>query len=142
MEPWEDPDLIREYTNARFEVNDPSFVIRVGNLHPDLDAFIAQKGKSNWAFITANNPASVRYSVQANEYRNFALLDVLDDMDLMYFHGQGVCDEGDWLPEYSFLVLDISEQDCIRLGRRFGQNSIVCGEIGKPAYLLWPFKKT
>ena len=41
-----------------------------------------------------------------------------------------------WPAEASFLILGISREAAVLLGRQFGQNAIVCGMLGQAAELV------
>ena len=46
-------------------------------------------------------------------------------------------DEGDWTPEVSFLILDLSKEAAIKIGQQYGQKAIVWGQVGLPATLVF-----
>jgi hypothetical protein len=51
--------------------------------------------------------------------------------------GEGIGDDGTWLPEQIILVLGIERTAAVQLGRRFGQRAIVWGELGGLATLAF-----
>jgi len=48
----------------------------------------------------------------------------------------GVGDDGTWPPEESLLVVDISRDDTVALGRRFAHDAVVVGTRSAPARVL------
>jgi hypothetical protein len=78
----------------------------------------------------------VRQTPEENQRRHEQLNAEIARRGLIYFAGRGIGSEGNWPPEESLLVLGISEQEAIKLGRDFGQNAVVCGRRGEPARLL------
>jgi hypothetical protein len=108
--------------------------IRVGQLHPQLDALLDESSTSPWAYITAWNPRSVDTIQHENEANQAALLRDLDDYQV--FKGEGVGADTDWPPEPSLLVLGLPEADALKLGHYYGQNAIVVGLRGEAAQLL------
>lgn len=117
--------------------------IRVDQKSPELDTFF--KHHKTWCFITAWNPYPKEYDLPENKKRNQQLAEELQAKGLTYYHGAGVPDEGDHTPEASFLVLDLSEKEAVKLGQAYGQKAVVWGMIGDKARLLdnlkdWEFE--
>ena len=50
--------------------------------------------------------------------------------------GEGIGEDGAWLPERSILVPGMECDAAVQLGRRFDQRAIVCGEVGGVAALV------
>lgn len=128
--------LLQAYQQTTYRVLAPEFDIRIGELHPNLDQFLRKSGYKTWAFITAWNPKSQELSTSENRARNSSLLSRLKSHQLSTYKALGIPDEGDWTPEESFFIPDISRQQAMELGLQHGQNAIVFGDIGKDAELL------
>lgn len=131
--------LERAYRNTTYRVDHPEGAIglRIGEPSARLDALLAAHRATRWAFITAWNPFSEKISNENNQLRNKALLDAVTVAGHVVFAGSGVPDHGDWPPEDSLLVLGISLDTALALGRRHGQHAIVAGEAGGCAVLHW-----
>ena len=129
-------ELLQAYQQTTYRVIDPEFDIHIGELHPKLDRFWRKSGYKTWAFITAWNPKSQELSTSENRARNRSMISQLKSHNLSSYKALGIPDEGDWTPEKSFFVPDISRQQAIELGEKFSQNAIVFGEFGKRAELL------
>ena len=114
--------------------------IRADQLNPTLDQFL--KTQKTWAYITAWNPNSEPLSAEENTQRNQQLIESLQAIKYTFYHGKGVPDIGDWQPEESFLVLDISKKQAIEIGRRYGQKAILWGQKGGVAELIFCFEAT
>lgn len=132
--------LWRAYEETVFEVDahesGAGFAIRIGHRSRPLDELLAQHGCQDWAFITAWNPRSVPQPPALNEASNRALEQALEAGAHPVFGGRGIGRDAAWEPEASFLVLGISQDEALRLGRRFGQHAIVAGRLGEAAALL------
>lgn len=128
--------LFDAYRDTTFCADTPAgqLNIRIGQLHPLLDALLDAYGTTSWAYITAWNPRSADTEQRENEANPAALLRDLDGYRV--FEGEGVGADGDWPPEPSFLVLGLVEADALTLGRQYGQNAIVVGLRGELARLL------
>ena len=126
------------YQATSFEADLPTGLvrIRVGRPCPGVDEQLKEVGLQDWAFITAFNPASVPQSEPENQQRHVELQRVVASLGLLAFEGAGVPDNSNWKPERSLLILGITLEDAVALGRQFGQNAIVTGSIGKSAELV------
>jgi len=86
--------------------------------------------------VTASNPGSFEpLPADMNDRRARELEEVVRGRWTVH-PGQGEPDERGWEPEQSLLILHISRQDAIELGRNHGQNAIVIGAPGLPAELV------
>jgi hypothetical protein len=128
-----DTELERVYRNTAYKAPALDLEIRIGQHAPSLDALLKQYNAAAWAFITAYNPG-VLLAVE----QNLALLEELRPAieGYRYFEGEGVGEDENWLPEKSFLVIGMSREEAIKLGKQFNQNAIVFGRMGEPAELL------
>lgn len=127
------PELELAYRNTAYKVPALNLEIRIGQYSPSLDALLKQQNAATWAFITAYNPG-VLLTEEQNRARLEALRRVI--VGYRYFEGEGVGEDEEWLPEKSFLVIGISREDAIKLGKRFNQNAIVFGKVDEPDELL------
>ena len=91
---------------------------------------------STWAFITAENPYSKKLSDVENQLRFKQLMEVIRKMDLDFLNGLGVPSDSSWTPEKSLLVLGLSKEEALSLGKQFDQQAIVFGEYGGEAELI------
>ncbi len=133
-------ELTAAYLATRYEVIAPDrerLVLRVGELHPELDRRLAVLGVAQWAFLTAFNPWSEPLSEAENDLRQEALFRKLDAEAYARWPGAGIGATGEWPPEPSVLVLGLDEDVARRLSREFQQNAWVQGAVGGPARLLW-----
>jgi hypothetical protein len=105
-------------------------------MNVDLEELLLEEVAVEWAFVTACNPRSVPLADEENLTRMNALREMLVARGLRFYSGVAVASDGNWR-ESSFLVLDLSEGDALRLAKRFGQNAFVAGRIAEPARLVW-----
>ena len=124
-------------TEFRAQVGRERIAIRVGEPSAALDALLAERGASTWAYVTAWNPHATHLPPAENAKRHDELVRSLAAEARPFFEGEGVGDSGDWPPERSVLVLGIREADALRLARRFGQEAIVAGVRSQPARLVY-----
>ena len=134
------PDFVLEqaYLRTTYVADDRSgpIPLRIGEPSTRLDDLLRETACTCWAFISAWNPASQRLSEVENAARHAALLARVRELGLPFRSGRGVADDGGWVEE-SLLILGLSAVDAIRLGRAFGQNTVVVGCRGGLAELKW-----
>ena len=131
-------DVLAHYRDTTYWVETPAryFPLRVDQLHPEFDAFLAPFG-TEWAFITACNPRSRPLTPAENRQRTAELEHALHGQT--FWPGLGV-GTGDWFPEASYcIVMPLAE--ALNLAKRFDQNAILAGHVGGhvggPAELHW-----
>jgi hypothetical protein len=132
--------LLAAYKATNYWVDDAPcgpFHFRIGEQCPALDRLLSETGFNEWVYITACNPGSRHLPDAENASRMFELESRLRTLPCVICHGRGVGTIGDWPPEPSLLVLGLSEDQGLELGRSFGQAAIVVGRRGEPARLLW-----
>ena len=127
------PTLDAAYRRTLYRVDDPTggFALRIGELHPELDARLAAAGRRSWAWLTAVNPGSRRLADAENLRR-------LDDLErrilaagLSPIPGRAVArPAGSFPDEPSFLVLGASRRQASGWGRAFEQAAILAGRRG------------
>jgi hypothetical protein len=132
-------DLHQAYLQTTYVASTPrgELRIRVGNQHPKLDALLGEHKVDGWAFVTAWNPGSELYGERENRGRQEALERELEAAGYVFFWGRGMPDGGDWAPEESVLVVGMSGEEAVAVGRRYGQAAVVCGVCGNAAELVW-----
>ena len=128
-------DLKNAYLDTDFNVYEPAITIKCGKQNPDLDYLLKMNNSTDWAYITAWNPYSEITDFSLNEERNIMLKE--DLIKYKIFEGEGVGADPNWAPEKSFLILDITREDAIVIGKKYRQNAIVAGTINEIAQLLW-----
>jgi hypothetical protein len=126
------------------------FRIAVDQHTPTLDKILETTNCQSWAFITAFNPYSQKKPLEENQYKNLLLLEHLlqtcPQYELRYAfgvssdydHSKGLAEQPnlEWNPEESFVILGISREEAVALGKAYQQNAILFGEISKPTELL------
>ncbi len=128
------PDLLHHYLSTEYRVTDPPLVIRIRHLHTELDKLLQDYKCTDWAYITASNPASIVLPDNENMARHQMLGE--DLKGYLCFEGYGVGKDPEWKPERSLLVVGIDQDAAKALGNKYGQNAIVAGMIGEVAELI------
>lgn len=121
------------------DVGERTIRVCIGSLHPELDAFLRERGSSTWAIVTAWNPRSRVLSNVENAERHERLRRRLAELDLPHWSTLGVGEDPGWIPESGFLVAGIAPERALELGAEFEQSAIVVGHAGAPAELAFPF---
>lgn len=88
-----------------------------------------------FAIITAHNPRSERLSSEENRQRHEELGRDLKVLGLEYTPSTGESPDGTWVEE-GFAVFDVSLEQALELGRKYGQHAIIYGE-GERVALAW-----
>ncbi len=131
-------ELLAAYCRTHYHVELPNqnFSIRLGDASPELDGYLSERGRSDWAIITAENPRSHQLSEDENAERQERLRQRLDESrDCNLFPAVAVCPLAQWPPEHGLLVAGMSEGDALSVAREFDQHAIVCGRVGECARL-------
>ncbi len=133
-----DRDLEESYTATTYMVEIPGspLRLRIGHANAALDELLRRHSATEWAFITAWNPESVRTDDDVNERKNAELLERIAQMGYVALSGAGVGDMEGWA-ERSFFIIGIPQADALELGRSYRQHAIVAGHYGAPPELLW-----
>jgi len=126
------------YANTSFFAETPKgmICIRVGAIESTLDSLLIEYNAVEWAFVTAHNPGSLKPDAAANASRHRRLQESVTNDEYKFFPGKGVGTDPNWPPEESILIIGITRDEAICLGRSFGQNAIVVGHRGEPAELI------
>jgi hypothetical protein len=120
-------ELINAYNTTEYKVYSPAMVIKIGLANQELNDLLISFNASTWAYITAFNPFSKILTEAENLKRHQELKVNIENYK--FFEGEGVGEDKTWEPEISFLVLGISLNDAIEIGKFYEQNAIVVGEI-------------
>lgn len=133
-----DPRLKDAYLKTAFVVEAPDndITLWVGKTSRAMDHLLKSSGVGQCAFITAWNPGSIRLSLEENERRQRGLIQLVRSLGYSFLQGQGIGRDPQWQPESSVLVLGVSRQAAVELGRTHGQLAIVFKEVLKPVELL------
>jgi hypothetical protein len=121
-------DLINAYNTTEYKVYSPAMVIKIGLANQELNDLLISFNASTWAYITAFNPFSKILTEAENLKRHEELK--VKIVNYKFYEGEGVGEDKAWEPEVSLLVLGISLNDAIKIGKFYEQNAIVVGEIG------------
>jgi hypothetical protein len=130
-----DEELRNAYEQTIYRVFDPPLDLRIHQLHPSLDKLLEQHRSHHWAFLTSVNPLSAMQTDAANRLLLSQLRVSLESGPWTFYEGAGMGKDGQWPPEPSFLILGISLDKALQLGRRWRQKAIVAGQKGKAAQL-------
>jgi len=131
-------EIERAYRNTTYCVDHPDgdFGIRIDESCAPLDVLLREYGVTTWAYVTACNPCSQRFSTEENIARHAQLLAHVRALELKVFPGRGKADGSDWVEE-SLLILGVDEGTAMALGAAFKQNAVVVGKLGGVAKLRW-----
>ena len=128
-------ELVESYKATTYRVPDLKLDIRIGEKNKRLDFILENQIKKTWAFITAWNPESKLLSSKENKDRNDRLRSKLKGYQT--FDSLGIPKNADWIPEESFFIIGINQEDAIKLGVMFKQNAILCGKKNQSARLIF-----
>ena len=136
-----DPAKIAAYQDTDYvvRVRQGQFVLRIGQVSPELQALYAETGRDSAVFITAFNPEGALQADALNQAAHEALRRALSALTGLLFEGEGCGteDNAGWPAEKSFLALGIYREESARLGRQFRQDAVVrAGPDGVPELLL------
>jgi len=131
--------LEEAYLATTFRVETPggNIDIRIGEARPLLDRLLSKHKATEWAYITAWNPASRQLSADQNRLAQEELLRLIRDRGFAFYEGDGIPDQKGWISERSVWIAGISRHEAGEMGRQFGQNAIVIGSLGGAAELLF-----
>jgi hypothetical protein len=124
-------------THYRAFLPDGDAVLRIGEGSPDLDRHLSAMGLTTWAFITPYNPRSAMLSDDENAIRMKQFTAEVDAAGHRYFLGSGADPSGEWPPEASLLVCDLSLEQATDLATALEQNAFVFGRFGEVPTLVW-----
>ncbi|MDJ0594896.1 MAG: DUF3293 domain-containing protein [Pleurocapsa sp. MO_226.B13] len=127
------------YQKAIYEVyyGKETIKLEIGKYNPRLGRLLEESNCTSWALITAFNPYSQPRSPTENQQRHQSLIEHLQSLPFILIDALGKDPNGDWTPETSVLIVGIKLIQAKEIGRKFAQNAIVYGELGKPPELQW-----
>lgn len=132
-----DQRLREAYLATIYEVKHLGLHLQIGVENWDLEEFLIDNNAFSWAFISAWNPFSKLLSTAENEIRHSKLVDFTKKKQWVFAEGFGVPQNKSWQAEKSLFILDISRNEAIELGKKFDQNAIVFGRLGKAPQLFF-----
>jgi len=132
-----DQRLRDAYLATNYEVKHLGLQLRIGVENWHLEEFLIDNNVFSWAFISAWNPFSQSLSAAKNEIRHKKLVDFAKKKKWVFTEGFGVPQNEDWEAEKSLFILDISRDEAILLGKKFDQNAIIFGHLGKAPELFF-----
>lgn len=139
-----DPQLEAAYRAAHYCVDVPGggrVVLSIGETSAEFDVALRAGGVGQWAIVAAVNPCSVVLSDAENEFRHQDLVAILVSRSLRFWPATNEAPGGDWPPEPSVCILDISTREALQLAAEFGQAAIVVsGNSGVPVLEWVPSK--
>ena len=127
-------ELLQGYEATCYSIINPKIDIYLKKENAELNSFLKEYNFTSWCFITAWNPFSKAFSIKENKVLNLLLEADLNNYQI--FPAEGKDTLGDWPPEISFFVGDISREQAIFLGKKYEQNAIVFGIVGVMAELI------
>jgi len=132
------PATLAAYRTTDYHVfGPPPLLLRVDEANAGLRALHARHGVTTSAFLTAWNPASETRPAAENHARQADLEAGLQAAGYTSLRGEGRHPTNGWPGEASVLVLGLLPVDAGMLGRRYGQNAILCcGEDAVPRLVL------
>lgn len=114
-----------------------SFELRIDAACPVLAEWLAGRGETGFAIITACNPGGEKADAGRNAERQSALECDLLEGNYEPYAAENVADSGDWPVEESCFVPDIALEDALALAEDYGQNAIVWGGADGIPRLAW-----
>jgi len=132
--------LLAAYSNTNYYADTDAgrIKLRDGEYSPELDELQRSRGVTSSAFITACNPRSKPTDDIENIAAQEALCADIRALGLDCINGIGEDPSGRWTGESSFLVLGLSEDDCLTLGKKYGQNAVLVAGAPAIPYLVFP----
>lgn len=108
---------------------------------PRLDAWLASKGISEWAFLTAHNPHAQSLPVQENQKHHKQLLGDVKWLGFAFVPRRDESKDKSLTPEVCLCIFGIAAEQALQLGERYAQAAIIVGQRGSPPRLLYAQKK-
>lgn len=119
--------LVEAYLSTSYEAEMPKglCVLNVGSPSQKLLEVYADCENKSAAFITAQNPLGCILTAEENRLRANALLADSKDLGCSFFDGEGKGADDSWDPERSVLLLGLTFEQAVHLGRHHQQNAII-----------------
>ena len=127
-------ELLQGYQATCYSILNPNIDIYLDKENEALQSFLKEQSFDSWCFITAWNPFSKALSLEENTALNSKL--EADLINNTVFPAAGKDTLGEWPPEISFFVGNISKEQALFLGKKYQQNAIVYGDVTTPATLI------
>ena len=127
-------ELLFGYEATCYSIVNPKIDIYLKKENTELNFLLKTNKFNSWCFITAWNPFSKALSLEKNKELNLLLEADLDGY--IIFPGEGKDTIGDWPPEISFFVGNITREQAIFLGKKYKQNAIVFGAVAELPELI------
>lgn len=132
------PALRQAYEATLFEVMGAApTVFRIGDGGTSVDAWLARVGARSACIITAWNPFSASTPPEQNDAQQQRLLSRIEAASLRWHPAQGRDSSGEWPPEPSLCVLDMSEQQVDAWLQEFSQFAAVVLTHSQGCHLRW-----
>jgi hypothetical protein len=130
--------LIRSYqeTNYVAFAGGQEVALRIGLRDGSVDQLLVRMRATAAGFVTAWNPFGRLLTEGANRARQAALEADARTRGLRYMQGEGRGTTGNWPPEKSAMIFNLSRQEAVLLGRRWGQNAIVYVRLNRAPELI------
>ena len=122
-------ELLAGYQATCYSILNPKIDIYLDKENEAFQSFLKDQHIERWCFITAWNPFSKALTLDENISLNKVL--EADLKNYTVFPAEGKDTLGDWPPEISFFVANISKKQANFLGKKYEQNAIVYGEVEK-----------
>jgi hypothetical protein len=122
-------ELLLGYEATCYSIINPKIDIYLKKENSELNSFLKEHDFTSWCFITAWNPFSKALSIEENKRLNLLLEADLNKYPI--FPAEGKDTLGDWPPEISFFVGNISREQAIALGEKYEQNAIIFGAVSE-----------
>lgn len=127
-------ELLLGYEATCYSIINPKIDIYLKKENKELNSFLKERNFTSWCFITAWNPFSKALSIEENKVLNLLL--EADLKNHHFFPAEGKDTLGDWPPEISFFVGNVSREYAIDLAKKYEQNAIVFGVVDALAELI------
>ena len=127
-------ELLFGYEATCYSIVNTKIDIYLKKENTELNFLLKTNKFNSWCFITAWNPFSKALSLEKNKELNLLLEADLDGY--IIFPGEGKDTIGDWPPEISFFVGNITREQAIFLGKKYKQNAIVFGAVAELPELI------
>lgn len=127
--------LMPLYLETDYHIPSLKTSLSIGQRNSKVDQWLGKHGATHAVFITAFNPNSKAIDLILNQKRNVELAQQLDSLTLL--KGSGVPHSAGWIPEESFLVMDLAKDLTLDLMCQFEQIAVVWHQMGEVTNLLW-----